>query len=199
MAEFLHRWRARRPRDPFESILAPHIEHLYRLAYRFTKSTASAEDLVQDVLVKLYRIRDQVARIEHLRPWLARVLYREYVDRWRHDRLVPINFSDLPPEGHDLGEGATAVPDSADPESMTATLQDRERLAAAIAALSDDHRAVVVFHDIEGYTLEELTIVLSQPIGTLKSRIHRARARLRELLGDPDETFSAKHPLSGHR
>ncbi|HKY91480.1 MAG TPA: RNA polymerase sigma factor [Nevskiaceae bacterium] len=195
MARFLEGWRLRRRQDPFEAALAPHIEHLYRLAFRFTRTTSTAEDLVQDVLVKLYRIRDQVLRIEHLRPWLARILYREYIDRWRHERLVPVNFSDLPEESGD--RAVEAVADPADPAEHAQRMQDRDRLLAALAQLSDDHRAVVVFHDIEGYTLEELSIVLSLPLGTLKSRVHRARARLHELLGHPEETFSEGRPLSG--
>jgi RNA polymerase sigma-70 factor (ECF subfamily) len=194
MSRFLEGWRLRRRQDPFEAALAPHIEHLYRLAYRFTRTTSTAEDLVQDVLVKLYRIRDQVLRIEHLRPWLARILYREYIDRWRHERLVPINFSDLPDESAD--GGVESIADPTDPSELAQRLQDQERLMGALAKLSDDHRAVIVFHDIEGYTLEELSIVLSLPLGTLKSRIHRGRARLHELLGPGEETFSAERPLS---
>jgi RNA polymerase sigma-70 factor (ECF subfamily) len=145
-------------------------------------------------MVKLYRIRDQVLRIEHLRPWLARILYREYIDRWRHERLVPVSFSDLPDETAASALEFTTEPDPAD---LAQQLQERERLLGALAQLSDDHRAVVVFHDIEGYTLDELSIVLSLPLGTLKSRIHRARARLHELLGGSEETFSEGRPLSG--
>ncbi|MGH8518939.1 MAG: RNA polymerase sigma factor, partial [Panacagrimonas sp.] len=60
MSEFLNRWRARKPQASFESLVAPHVEHLFRLAYRFTGSTHGAEDLVQDVLVKLYRMQGEL-------------------------------------------------------------------------------------------------------------------------------------------
>lgn len=203
MAEFLKRWRGRRTQESFEALVAPHVEHLYRLAFRFTRNTAAAEDLVQDVLIKLFRIQDQIAGLERPKPWMARVLYREYVDRWRRDRLAPINLSELEPAGEESERGENIaeaeVDPSANPERDAMGSQLREQLSAAIAALSEDHRTVILFHDVEGYTLEELSTVMSLPIGTLKSRVHRARARLRELLVRTDETFSAADTFSMSR
>lgn len=184
-------------------MVAPHVEHLYRLAFRFTRNTAAAEDLVQDVLIKLFRIQDQIAGLERPKPWMARVLYREYVDRWRRDRLAPINMSDLDSEESESerteSRSDAEVDVSADPERDAMGSQLREQLSAALAALSEDHRAVILFHDVEGYTLEELATVMSLPIGTLKSRVHRARARLREILVRSDETFSAADTFSMSR
>lgn len=203
MAEFLNRWRGRRAKEPFEVLIAPHVDHLYRLAYRFTRSTAAAEDLVQDVLIKLFRIQDQIAGLDRPRPWMARVLYREYVDRWRRDRLAPINFSDLDPEEGDPdraeAQNAGEADPDASPERDAISTELREQLTEAIATLSEDHRAVILFHDVEGYTLDELATVMNLPIGTLKSRVHRARARLREVLLRTDETFSAAGSLSVSR
>lgn len=179
--------------------MAPHVDHLYRLAYRFTRNTASAEDLVQDVLIKLFRIQDQIAGLERPKPWMARVLYREYVDRWRRDRLAPINMSDLDTDASEAerteSRADAEIDPHANPERDAMSSELREQLSGAIAALSEDHRAVILFHDVEGYTLEELATVMSLPIGTLKSRVHRARARLREILVGVDETFSAADTL----
>lgn len=197
MAEFLNRWRARPSRESFEILLAPHVEHLYRLAFRFTRSTPAAEDLVQDVLVKVYRMRAEVAKLAQPRAWLARVLYHEYVDRWRREKLAPINLSELEPEDVAGVDAEAATGWGAEPEHEALGIQLRERLVAAIATLNEDQRAVILFHDVEGYTLEELSVVLSQPIGTLKSRIHRARARLRETLGGSEGTFRTAATFSG--
>lgn len=196
MTEFLNRWRSSRPKASFESLLAPHVDHLYRLAYRFTGNPHAAEDLVQDVLVKLYRMQGQIERLDKPRPWLARVLYHEYVDRWRRERLAPVNLSALEPAEVEISERALDPHPRTDPERHAIGLQLREQLLAAIALLNEDQRMVILFHDVEGYTLEELTIVLSQPLGTLKSRIHRARARLREHLSQGDATFSISETLS---
>jgi len=196
MTEFLNRWRSTRPKASFETLLAPHVDHLYRLAYRFTGSAHSAEDLVQDVLVKLFRMQGEIARLDKPRPWLARVLYHEYVDRWRRERLAPVNLSALDSGEGEYGEHEPDPNPEADPERQAIGMQLREQLLAAIAQLNEDQRTVILFHDVEGYTLEELSVVLSQPLGTLKSRVHRARARLREILSRGDETISASGALS---
>ena len=94
MTEFLNRWRTSKPTASFESLLAPHVDHLYRLAYRFTGNSHAAEDLVQDVLVKLYRMQGEIERLEKPRPWLARVLYHEYVDRWRREDTITAEHTD---------------------------------------------------------------------------------------------------------
>lgn len=190
MSEFLKRWRLGRRRHHFEALLEPHVEHLYRLAWRLTRSDAASEDLVQDVLIKLFRIQGQIANLQQPRPWLARVLYREYVDRWRRERLAPVNLSEM--DSPDGGESRIdqEIDPAADPERAAADAQLRERLLGALDQLSEEHRTVLMFHDVEGYTMDELCTVLSLPLGTVKSRIHRARARLRETLLRMDETFS---------
>ena len=191
MADFLDRWRVRRPRESFEVLMAPHIDHLYRLAFRFTRSTPAAEDLVQDVLIKACRLQHEIALLENPRAWLARVLYREYVDRWRREKLAPISLSTLESDDEASGTSRSEGVSEHDPERDAMSTQLRERLVQAIALLNEDQRAVILFHDVEGYTLEEISVVLTQPIGTLKSRIHRGRARLREILNGPQGTFPA--------
>lgn len=76
----------------FEQLLEPHLHHLYQLAYRFCNNQADAEDLVQDVVVKLLPRTGEMARIEKLRPWLAKVLYRQFVDRYRQNERSPLNL-----------------------------------------------------------------------------------------------------------
>ena len=79
-----------RAASQFENLLRPHVEHLYRLAWRFTGNKADAEDLVQDVLLKLYRRTHELARIEQLRPWLAKVLYHQYIELVRQRARSPL-------------------------------------------------------------------------------------------------------------
>lgn len=163
----------------FEGLLRPHVEFLHRLAWRFTGSVADAEDLVQDLLLKLYRRRGDLAAVQQLRPWLAKVLYRQYVDLVRQRARLP---------GAGLADGADeeleALPgEEAGPEQHAERGEWRERILAALAQLNAEQRAVVVMHDIEGYVLEELEGILQTPLGTLKSRLHRARQKLRTHLG----------------
>jgi len=163
----------------FEALLRPHVEYLHRLAWRFTGSVADAEDLVQDVLLKLYPRSRQLAAVEQLRPWLAKVLYRQYVDSIRRQARSPVAGLAGGTE-----EELEALPaEEAGPEQHAERGELRERLLAALQRLNPEQRAVVVMHDIEGYVLEELESILQAPLGTLKSRLHRARQQLRAHLG----------------
>lgn len=170
----------------FERLLRPHLEQLYRLAYRFTGNATDAEDLVQDLLIKIYPRREELKQVEKLRPWLARVMYNLFIDHKRRHSRSPVHLAVDNNSGDEDGGGPLdqIASESAGPEEETARHIDLAHLQASLAQLSDDHRLVLMLHDIEGYTLEEMTAIVESPIGTLKSRLHRARARLRDILGD---------------
>jgi len=159
----------------FERLVSPHVDHLYRLAFRFTNNTHDAEDLVQDLLIKLFPRFKEIKDIEKLRPWLDRVLYRMFVDRLRHNQRRPLS------DCEELDPDAIGNSDN-NPEFDLENHLTRERLQNAYAQLNEDHRALVAMHDIEGYTLHELESMLDTPVGTLKSRLHRARKQLRKNL-----------------
>lgn len=168
--------------------MRPQVEFLHRLAWRFTGSVADAEDLVQDVLLKLYPRREELAGIEQLRPWLAKVLYRQYVDFVRQRARSPSSAPAADGQGaDDPVQALAATQDGPDGDAERGEL--RARILAALEQLNPEQRAVVVMHDVEGYSLEELEPILEVPLGTLKSRLHRARQRLRADLGM--EPFSA--------
>lgn len=164
--------------DPFEGLISPYMESLYRLAYRFCGNRSDAEDLVQDLLVKLYPKADEMRQVEQLRPWLARSLYNLYVDWVRHRVRSPIQGGEEEMTAA-LADGTQISPG---PEGGMEQQQLHQRLRVVMDQLNSDQRTLVSFHDMEGYTLPELEIILDTPIGTLKSRLHRARAKLRELL-----------------
>jgi RNA polymerase sigma factor (sigma-70 family) len=171
--------RSRGAAGRFEELLRPHVDYLYRLAWRFTGNEADAEDLVQDLLLKLYPRAAELAALQSPRPWLARVLYRQYVDAVRQRSRRPP--ADLIAGDEDPLAELPAETDGPEAHAERGELQ--ARLLRALARLNPEQRAVVAMHDIEGYTLEELEKILDTPIGTLKSRLHRARAALREALG----------------
>lgn len=182
MPRFLPFTRNRGAGSKFEDLMRPHVEFLYRLAWRFTGSVADAEDLVQDVLLKLHPRSGQLAKIERLRPWLARVLYRQFVDFVRQRARSPIDaLADDQEVDSDPLDAVAAVDDG--PDGKAERGEWRERILAALERLNPEQRAVVVMHDVEGYGLEELATILQAPLGTLKSRLHRARQQLRAHLG----------------
>ncbi|HUF22444.1 MAG TPA: RNA polymerase sigma factor [Burkholderiales bacterium] len=176
-------------RDSFSLLVGPHVYDLYRAAYRFTGHPEDAEDLVQSLLLRLYPKREELSRVDDLRPWLVRALYNLFIDTVRRSGREP-TFG---------AAGEEAIEQLQSPEAGPAESAYRAQLQAHIAealeALSVEHRVVVSLHDMEGYNLLEVAQVLDLPIGTVKSRLHRARARLRETLRM--EPFPAARRVNG--
>ncbi len=167
----------------FELRVRPHLELLYRMAYRFTGQSADAEDLVQELLFRLYRRQRDLSHIDDLQPWLIRSLHNLFVDRWRHSQRTP--FGHLHPQPwEDLFEESGG---SDTPEAEIRNAELRRKVLCALYEISEEHRAVLVLHHMEGRDLPELAQLLDLPIGTLKSRLFRARRSFRKALeeGNP--------------
>ena len=162
----------------FEAIVRPHVKALYQTAYRFCGNQADAEDLIQDLLLKLYPKYDQLVNIENLKAWMSRVLYHLYIDNIRQNDRRPDTVSDIEPDDV-LNDTQLSV---STPESELDNSLIQNEISIAMQCLNADQKALVVLHDMEEYTLPELSKMLDTPIGTLKSRLHRARAALREKL-----------------
>lgn len=167
----------RKSTSRFEELVRPHIDYLYRLAFRFCGNQEDAEDLVQNLLIKLYPRRAELEEIEKLRPWMVTTLYRMFVDETRKKARTPLELIDDESAFYE-----TRMSEDDQPDQTLAEDQRIDRMQAAFNRLSEDHRVLMTLHDIEGYRLVELESMLGIPVGTLKSRIHRARARMRDLL-----------------
>lgn len=164
----------------FEQLLRPHMERLYRLAFRLAGQRSEAEDLFQDVLTKAYVRLEDLADIEEPGPWLCRVMYNHFIDnrrKYTRQRLVVVNAEP------DVIEGVPGSNDD-EPDHEVQRRDNIKRLEDAMASLNDDYREALVLHDVEGYKLQEIHELTGAPVGTIKARLHRARARLREILGD---------------
>lgn len=167
----------------FDRLLRPYLDRLYRLAFRLAGNRAEAEDLFQDVLVKVYGRIDDLVDVSEPGSWLCRVMYNHFIDnqrRFKRQRLVVVD--DAPERSLECGD------ETHDPARCSERLDNIMRLERALARLSDAHRLVVLLHDSEGYKLSEIQELTGDPVGTIKSRLHRARARLREILKQ-DGTF----------
>lgn len=174
----------------FETLVQPHLKPLFRLAYRLTRNREDAEDLIQELLLKLYPRRRELMEVERLRPWLARVMYRIFIDNHRRYTRSPVYLAmDHATSDQDIDPIDNIACPSDTPEQETDRSMLTSHLFKVIDRLSEDHRHVLSLHDIEGYTLEEMQLILDCPIGTLKSRLHRARARMRELLRHLEQEF----------
>jgi len=183
LPDFVRSIRTRESRAlEFDRLFREHIPALYRSAYRWTGSTDRAEDLVQDLLTRLYPRLDDMRTLDQLKPWAMRVMYRIFVDQVRRERRSPVQFG-FEEELEDESDGESGVSaEGVEPEALVERELTQERIMAAWSKLSEDHRVVLTMHDIEEYSLVEIAHMIDAPVGTLKSRVHRARARLREIL-----------------
>jgi RNA polymerase sigma-70 factor (ECF subfamily) len=161
------------PSDRFARLIKEHYRALHRAAYRLTRSTADAEDLVQEVCVRAYPRLGEIERLEQPRGWLLRVLYRRFVDLHRRYDRTHVRAIEEAEEfvSHEPGP----------PEEVDRAL-NRWWIEDAWRHLSREQRLLLTLHDVEGYTLSEIQSLTGWKEGTIKSRLHRARVRLGRLL-----------------
>ncbi len=176
------------PAAEFDQLMRGHVRPLYRYAYRWTGDVDQAEDLVQETLTRLFTELPRLRGIERIRPWAARVMYRIFVDGIRRARRSPVAFVGRSGATGDSveedGESLEALDDSWNPELLTERAFEIDRIVAAWSQLHQQHRVVLSLHEIEGYSLDEVAAITEVPVGTVKSRLNRARNNLRDLLSE---------------
>jgi RNA polymerase sigma-70 factor, ECF subfamily len=165
-----------RQRAAFDEYVVPEIPVLYRVALSLTGQPADAEDLVQDTLIRAFRA---VERFDgaHPRAWLLTILRHTHLNRVRGRSAVLLRDG----ESVELTLERLGTPESSAEEVVVSEVFETV-VAEALAALPDKHRAVVTLVDIEGLTYQEAADALGVPRGTVMSRLHRARARIRTRL-----------------
>jgi len=152
----------------------PHSRSLLRVARRLTFDPVLAEDLAQETLLRAWRSFDQFQAGTNARAWLFRILLNVFYAQGRKVRssplLVPLQTPGCEVQPH---------------RGTDFSLLDNAMLSAALDDLSEEHRTVILLAVVEGFTCRELADILSMPIGTVMSRLSRARQSLRERLAPP--------------
>ena len=167
----------------FETLVARYGRHVYAIAYRMAGNEADAKDLVQEAFVRVWRALRRIDPEASLEGWLYRIVTNLYIDLLRRRPKARVQSLDEPLPTRE-GEVARERPDpSVDVERAVLERTLDRRIQDALLSLSEDLRMVVVLSDIEGYPYEEIASMMGVPIGTVKSRLHRARRALRERLG----------------
>lgn len=165
----------------WERIVEQHSARVYRLAYHLTGNQHDAEDLTQDVFVRVFNSLSQY-KPGTFEGWLHRITTNLFLDRMRRKRRIRFDFM-----ADD--DASVATSDSFDRHERSGQPEDAfdmshlgDDIIAALAALPPEYRAAVVLSDIEGLSYEEIAATLGIKMGTVRSRLSRARARLRESL-----------------
>ena len=166
----------RRRRSRFESVVLPHLDAAYALARWLTRNDADAADVVQEAVLRAYRYFDTY-REGDAKSWLLRIVRRtsySWLERNRPADVVPLDAE----AGHE--EGGTGAPLAAgNTEALLQSRSDLRRLDGLIEALPAPLREVIVLRELQELGYREIADVTGVPIGTVMSRLHRARSALR--------------------
>lgn len=168
----------------------PYMDQLYGAARRMTRNDAAAEDLVQETYLRAYKGFDRFAEGTNLRAWLFRILTNLFINEYRRRKRRP--------EEVDLGDTDTLYMyrglGGADSARLARSAEDElldgltsAEVRDAIEALPESYRVAVLLADVEGFAYKEIAEILDVPIGTVMSRLHRGRKRLRQTLQEYGE------------
>jgi RNA polymerase sigma-70 factor, ECF subfamily len=162
-------------RQAFERLLDAYETRVYRLALRFTGNESDAEDVTQEIFLAVYRSIARFRGDSALGTWVYRVAMNHCLEYRRKRRLEHVPLDE---------ELMLASSDWRDDPMQSANKQELSaRVEAAINSLSPVHRDVIVLHELQGLTYQEVAATLDVPVGTVKSRLSNAFRRLRDLLG----------------
>lgn len=171
----------------WQEIVEQHSARVYRLAYRLTGNRQDAEDLTQEVFVRVFRSLDSY-RPGTFEGWIHRITTNLFLDQVRRKQRV--RFDALPDDSADRLRSIHPGPELAfEHQNLDYDIQQ------ALDRLSPEFRAAVVLCDIEGLSYEEIAEALNLKLGTVRSRIHRARAQLRTSLAHRDPATVRRAPV----
>jgi RNA polymerase sigma-70 factor (ECF subfamily) len=171
-----------------ETLMERHSSRVYRVAFGITRSHSEAEEVVQDVFLTLFRKIDMFEGRAALGTWLYRVASNAALIKRRGKRVeLEVSLEDCLPtfrdDGHREGDRAMVVADwSSTPESELLSGEARDILDQALERLPEHYRALLVLRDVEELSNEQVAEILEESVSSVKSRLHRARMALREIL-----------------
>jgi RNA polymerase sigma-70 factor (ECF subfamily) len=162
----------------FDDEALPHLDALYRVALRLTGDAARAEDLVQDTMLKAYRSWRQYRPGTNAKGWLLTILRNTFINDYRRRKLEPVAMDLEAVEPRAIYRDI----ETADPEGAFFSQIVDEKVLQAVDALPTEFREVLVLSDMEGLHYAEIAETLQVPVGTVKSRLFRARRLLQAAL-----------------
>jgi RNA polymerase sigma-70 factor (ECF subfamily) len=162
----------------FEAAAVPYVDALYNTALRMTRNPQDAEDLVQETYLKAYKYYDKFTEGTNFKAWLFRILKNTFINNYRkRQQEPPQNAFD---EIEDVFESQVSTESGSIPNPEEDALENvlDEDVQRALDALPDEYRMVVLLADLEDFSYQEIADILEIPVGTVMSRLYRARRRL---------------------
>lgn len=165
----------------FQKEFLPHVDSMYNFAYKLTLDEDDAKDLVQDTYLKAFRFINSFEQGTNAKAWLFKILKNSFINDFRKKSRQPakVDYQEIENvyNSEDVDEDITV-------DLRSETVQDLigDEVSNAINSLAVDFRTVIILCDLEGFTYEEMAKILDIPIGTVRSRLHRARSILKQKL-----------------
>jgi RNA polymerase sigma-70 factor (ECF subfamily) len=165
----------------FDNEFMPHINSMYNFAHRLTFDEDDSKDLVQDTYMKAYRFIDSFQKGTNAKAWLYRILKNSFINNFRKKSKEPAKVDYQEVENF---YNSDSVYSNATMDLRVEAVKDMigDEVSNALNALAVDFRTVIILCDLEGFTYEEMAKILDIPIGTVRSRLHRARNLLKQKL-----------------
>jgi len=167
----------------FHEEFMPHINSMYNFAYRLTFDSDDANDLVQDTYMKAFRFIDSFEKGTNAKAWLFRILKNSFINDYRKKSKEPSKVDYQEVESY---YNSDDVDRQITTDLRVESLQDMigDEISNALNSLDVDFRTVIILCDLEGFKYDEMAKILDIPIGTVRSRLHRARNLLKERLSE---------------
>jgi RNA polymerase sigma factor (sigma-70 family) len=165
----------------FNNEFMPHINSMYNFAYRLTLDPDDSKDLLQDTYLKAFRFIDSFQQGTNAKAWLFRILKNSFINDYRKKSKEPSKVDYQEVESYYNSED---VDRQITPDLRVEALRDMigDEISNALNSLDVDFRTVIILCDLEGFKYDEMAKILDIPIGTVRSRLHRARNLLKDKL-----------------
>ena len=176
----------------FDELVRRYERQVYNFAFKMTANREDAYDVAQDALVRVYHFIDTFKAQSSFTTWLYRIVLNAYLDSRKKSKIrdQSVSLDEYLEQEDGYGPKQVADEDTPAPEELVLATERTEVLHAAIGLLPDYQRAMIVFYHVNHMSYEEIAEILSLPIGTVKSRLNRARQALKEKLSESKELFS---------
>ena len=189
--EVRHNYSEKLKNEIFNTEFLPHIRSMYNFAYRLTLDQDDGKDLVQDTYLKAYRFIESFQKGTNAKAWLFRILKNSFINDYRKKSKEPSKIDYQEVEAfYNSDEVDRQITPDLRVESLNNMIGDE--ISNALNSLDVDYKTVIILCDLEGFKYEEMAKILDIPIGTVRSRLHRARGLLKGKLSQYAKSMGYK-------